>query len=85
MDWIKEDVTYTATIKLSSEGSNDRVHLEEIIFSPDIPDSAIDSGEVPWSYKLASFLLAKLRQEAVELEEDDEELLTILDPSPTVH
>lgn len=84
MDWIKEGETYTATIVFSSVGTGDRVHLEGVTLSPDIPDEAIDAGQIPWSYKLTSFLLAKLRQEAVEVEELDDELFDILD-NPTVH
>lgn len=81
MDWIKDGETYTATITFSSVGKSDRVCLEGVTLSPDIPDEAIDAGQIPWSYKLTSFLLANLKQEAVEV---DDELLDILGDT-TVH
>lgn len=85
MDKIEDGQLYTATIVLTSVGSDERVTLEKVQFEPDISDEAIDANEVPWSYKLASFLMVKLREEAAEAIEVDVELEELLRDTSTVH
>lgn len=60
--------TYTATLVISSIGAEDVVTLDGIYLDPDISEESIDAGEIPWSYRLMSFLLGQLKQQALDID-----------------
>jgi hypothetical protein len=68
---------YTVTITLSSTGGEGIVSVDGVFFDPDITDEQIDAGYVPWSYKVAAYMLKSLRKEALDIDEDDPSYPTI--------
>lgn len=66
----QSNITYTATLTLTSVGDSANVVLENVSMMPDISEEDIERGNIPWAYKIMAYLINHLKRSSSSVQYD---------------